>query len=183
MIIKLNWFWYNKNMNKRLDIDFYTKDALEVAPSLLGKLLVRRFSDRKIKKYRITETESYIGEEDTACHAKVGKTNRTKVMYKKGGVTYVYMCYGIHYLLNVVTGNHNNPQAVLIRGIEGYNGPAKLTKELEINIDLNGVNLCKSKVLWIEDDGEKTEYTTSKRVGIEYATEPYKSIEWRFLKK
>lgn len=168
-------------MNKRLMSDFYTKDCLEVAPLLLGKLLVRRFSNGEIKKYRITETEAYRGEEDTACHAKSGKTNRTKVMYEKGGLTYIYLCYGLHYLLNVVTGISNEPQAVLIRGVEGFNGPARLTKALEIDKSLAEIDLTSSENLWIEDDGYKAEYSTHKRVGIDYATEPYKSIEWRFL--
>lgn len=168
-------------MNKRLEYDFYIRDVLEVAPSLIGKLLVRKFSNGEVKKYRITETEAYRGEEDSACHAKVGKTDRTKVMYENGGATYVYLCYGLHYLLNVVTGSIDEPQAVLIRGIEGYNGPAKLTKVLEIDKSLNNVNLIESNDLWIEDDGYIAKYTTNKRIGIDYAIEPYKSIEWRFI--
>lgn len=168
-------------MNKRLKLDFYKRDVLEVAPLLLGKLLVRKFSNGEIRKYRITETEAYRGEEDSACHAKSGKTNRTKVMYKEGGVTYIYLCYGLHYLINVVTGVSNEPQAALIRGIEGINGPAKLTKALEIDKSLNETDLTKSEDLWIEDDGYFSKYTIHKRVGIDYATEPYKSVEWRFI--
>lgn len=168
-------------MNKRLMKDFYKKDVLTVAPLLLGKLLVRRFSNGEIKKFRIIETEAYRGKEDTACHASKGKTNRTKVMYKKGGVTYIYLCYGLHYLFNVVTGNINEPQAALIRAVEGYKGPAKLTKALEIDKSLAEIDLTKSNDLWIEDDGYKAKYTTHKRVGIDYATEQYKSIEWRFI--
>lgn len=170
-------------MNKRLTSSFYRQDVLIVAPSLLGKLLVRRFADGVIKRYRITETEAYRGEEDSACHAKAGKTNRTKVIYKRGGFTYVYLCYGIHYLFNIVTGKENMPQAALIRAVEGYNGPAKLTKALDINLDFNDLDLISSKNLWVEDDGYKVDYITSKRIGIDYANEPYKSIEWRFKVK
>ncbi len=166
---------------KKLDNSFYKQDALTVAPLLLGKLLVRKLDDGKIIKYRITETEAYFGEEDTACHAKVGKTNRTATLYNKGGIAYIYLCYGIHYLFNVVTGPIDHPQAVLIRGIEGYNGPAKLTKIMQIDKSLNKVDLTKSTKIWIEEDGFKASYKTNKRIGIDYATEPYKSIEWRFI--
>jgi DNA-3-methyladenine glycosylase len=164
----------------RLNRTFYKQDAITLAPLLLGKLLVRRING-KIFKYRITETECYYGEEDSACHARAGKTNRTSVLYEKGGTSYVYMCYGLHYLLNVVTGIENHPEAVLIRGIEGYNGPAILTKALNITKELNGIDLTTSKELWIEDDGYKAEYKKDKRIGIDYAKEPYKSIEWRFI--
>lgn len=170
-------------MNKKLDSEFFKQDVLEVAPSLIGKLLVRKLENGEIKRYRITETEAYRGEEDSACHAKSGKTNRTYVLYKEGSFTYVYLCYGLHYLFNIVTGDEEQPQAVLIRGVEGYNGPAKLTKALEINKSLNDIDISNSDKLWIEDDGYISEYTTSKRIGIDYASEPYKSIEWRFIMK
>jgi DNA-3-methyladenine glycosylase len=117
-------------MAVRLDYNFYGQEVLDVAPQLLGKLLVRKLETGELLKYRITETEAYCGEEDTACHARAGKTNRTSVLYEKGGLSYVYLCYGIHYLLNVVTGKKDFPQAVLIRGVEGYSGPAKLTKAI-----------------------------------------------------
>jgi DNA-3-methyladenine glycosylase len=97
----------------KLDKNFYLKSALEVAPLLIGKLLVRRLSNGQIVKYRITETEAYYGEEDSACHARVGKTKRTWILYEEGGLAYIYLCYGIHYLLNVVTGNKDHPEAVL----------------------------------------------------------------------
>lgn len=166
----------------KLNTDFYIQDALIVAPLLLGKLLVRRINGNIIK-YRITETEAYCGEEDTACHARVGKTARTSVLYNQGGCTYIYLCYGLHHLLNVVTGIKDQPQAVLIRAVEGYNGPAKLTKALMIDKLLNNIDLSSSDDLWIEDDGIKVNYFTTKRVGIDYATEPYKSMEWRYIIK
>jgi DNA-3-methyladenine glycosylase len=167
---------------KRLNKTFYKQDAITLAPLLLGKLLVRKI-DGKLLKYRITETECYYGEEDSACHAHVGKTNRTAILYENGGLAYVYMCYGMHYLLNVVTGKKGHPEAVLIRGIEGYNGPARLTKALNITKELNGIDLTKSEYLWIEDDGYEVSYKTDKRVGIDYSSEPYKSIDWRFILK
>jgi DNA-3-methyladenine glycosylase len=166
----------------KLKRKFYTEDALIVAPLLLGKLLVRRI-DGKIIKYRITETEAYCGEEDTACHASKGKTKRTSVLYKVGGHAYIYLCYGMYYLFNVVTGKINHPEAVLIRGVEGFNGPGKLTKAMQIGKELNEVDLTISNDIWIEDDGREFDYITTKRVGIDYATEPYRSIEWRFIIK
>ena len=154
-----------------------------MAPSLIGKLLCRKICDNsgeRVIKLRITETECYFGEEDTACHAHKGKTERTKVMYHSGGVAYIYLCYGIHSLLNIVSGPEDFPEAVLIRGVEGYDGPGKLTKVLAIDRSLNGEDLIASDKLWLEDDGFSAEYTVGKRIGIDYATEEYRNILWRF---
>lgn len=164
----------------RLKEEFYKKSAIELAPILLGKLLCRQING-KILKYRITETECYFGEDDTACHAHKGKTERTKIMYEKGGKAYIYLCYGIHNLLNIVTGENDFPEAVLIRGIDGFNGPGKLTKALKIDRSLNGENLITSQKLWLEDDKLISKYKTTKRVGIDYATEEYKNKLWRFI--
>ena len=110
-----------------------------------------------------------------------GKTNRTAIMYEQGGHAYIYLCYGMHYLLNVVTGKKDYPEAVLIRGVEGYNGPGKLTKAMNIGKELNGINFINSDKMWIEDDGYIANYRTDKRVGIDYATEFYRNAEWRFI--
>lgn len=154
-----------------------------MAPSLIGKLLCRKICDEngeRIIKFRITETECYFGEEDTACHAHKGKTERTKTMYRRGGIAYVYLCYGMHSMLNVVSGPEGYPEAVLIRGVEEYNGPGRLTKALKIDRSLNGEDLVLSRELWIEDDGYCSEYVAGKRIGIDYATEEYRSILWRY---
>ena len=139
--------------------------------------------DNEIIKYRITETECYFGEEDTACHAHKGKTERTKIMYHEGGVAYVYLCYGLHSMFNVVSGIEDFPEAVLIRGVEGYDGPGKLTKALQIDRTLNGEDLITSESLWIEDDGCIVKYTMEKRIGIDYATDKYRNILWRYTTK
>lgn len=165
----------------RINPDFYTLSAIELAPKLLGMQLCREI-DGKVIKLRITEAESYFGEADTACHAHKGKTERTKILYEHGGVAYVYLCYGIHNLLNVVTGDEDFPQAVLIRGVEGFDGPGKLTKALEIDRTLNGENLVTSNKLWIEDDGCRFNYKATKRIGIDYATLEYRDKLWRFVK-
>lgn len=167
-------------MSFRLTKKFFSQNALELAPSLLGKLLCRKIG-KQIVKLRITETESYFGKEDTACHAHKGETPRTEPMFEKGGITYIYLCYGMYNMLNVVSGKKDNPEAVLIRGVEGYEGPGKLTKALQITRELNKINLSTSEELWIEDDRKSFEYTTTKRIGINYATEEYRNKNWRFI--
>lgn len=170
-----------KNKSRRLGRDFYTKDVLDVAPALLGKLLCRKAEGGEVMKYRITETEAYRGEDDTACHASKGKTSRTSVMWDKGGTVYVYLCYGMHNMLNIVTGAKGEPQAVLVRGIETADGPGKLTKKLSIERRHNGADVVFSDELWIEDDGFIPEnINTSPRIGIDYADEKDRLRPWRF---
>ena len=108
----------------RLTQSFFTRDVLKVAPDLLGCYLVRN-NHSGTDRYLITEVEAYTGEEDKACHAKIGKTPRLKVMYENGGILYVYLIYGIHWMLNVVTAEKDNPQAILIRGTKEVSGPGK----------------------------------------------------------
>ena len=167
-------------MAKRLGRSYYSQPATYLAGDLVGKLLCRK-TDKNIIKYRIMETECYFGEEDTACHASKGKTERTKILYEKGGTAYVYLCYGIHSLFNVVTGKAGHPEAVLIRGVTGYNGPGKLTRGMGIDRELNGEDMVNSKRLWLEDDGCRLEVRTDKRVGIDYATPQYRDILWRYI--
>ena len=162
---------------------FYQIPAHELAPKLLGKYLVRELDDGTILRYKITDTEAYYGEKDTACHAKVGKTNRTRIMYEAGGVVYVYLIYGMHNILNIISGPIDHPEGVMIRGIEGIDGPGRTTKALDIDKSLYGHDLTKKERLWIEDNEEKIEYTTAPRVNIDYATEPWLSIKWRFIMK
>lgn len=166
---------------KKLPKSFYLEPATKVAPALLGKYLCRNINGHIIK-YQITETEAYYGFKDTASHAHKGKTNRNQIMFEEGGYTYIYLCYGIHYLLNIVTGTKDHPEAVLIRGVENYNGPGKLTKYMQIDKFLNEVDLTNNDQIWIEDNKDVA-YITSKRVGIDYATDEYKNIHWRFIKK
>lgn len=169
-------------MAKRLGRKYLSQPATVLAPELIGKLLCRQ-TEEGILKYRIMETECYYGEEDTACHASKGKTERTKVLYEKGGTAYVYLCYGMHSLFNVVSGKEGHPEAVLIRGVSGYNGPGKLTRAMEIDKRLNEEDMVSSERLWLEDDGCRPEYTTAKRVGIDYATPEYRDILWRYIIK
>ncbi|GHV84544.1 putative 3-methyladenine DNA glycosylase [Spirochaetia bacterium] len=162
----------------------YQHDAVTLAQQLLGQFLCRRIGNKIIKR-QITETEAYYGEGDTACHAHKGKTERTKIMYYAGGYAYIYLCYGVHWMFNVVTGKADFPEAVLIRGIDGFNGPGKLTKYLKIDKTLNGENLVESTTLWIEDGVPRSRpaYTRGKRIGIDYAVEEDKNKLWRFTIK
>ena len=164
----------------RLGKEFFSKSAVELAPELLGVFLCRKAGDT-VYKYRITETECYYGEADTACHAHKGRTERTKILYEEGGKAYVYLCYGIHYLFNVVTGEKDFPQAVLVRGVEGCIGPGRVTKLLQIDRSLNGEDLVTSDHLWFESGNTSVKYRASKRVGIDYATEEYRNKLWRFI--
>lgn len=165
--------------NRRIaDKEFYTQGGYDLAKRLIGKYICRNYKG-EVKKYLITETECYIGTEDTACHAHKGKTERTKIMWEEGGVCYVYLCYGIHNMLNFVSGEKGSPQAVLIRGVRGYNGPGKLTKELNIDRSFNGESLLISDRIWLEE-GEKLSFSSFKRVGIDYAEEKDREALWRF---
>ncbi len=131
--------------------DFFLRDVLEVAPSLLGKTLVRRFDDGSIGRFTITETEAYRGDGDLACHASRGKTTRNEVMFREGGLVYVYFIYGMYWMLNVVTGFEGDASAVLIRGVEGVNGPGRVGKILQLDRSFYGENLSDSPRIWIED--------------------------------
>ena len=162
---------------KRLDYAFFHRHALEVAPDLVGKLLVHNGI-----ALRISETEAYCGESDTACHAHKGRTKRTEVFYADAGTIYVYLCYGIHWMLNIVTGDVEDPQAVLIRACVDAPGPGKLTKALGITGDLNRGSIF-GEELWMEDDGFSCEVTTGKRVGIGYAAREDQDKPWRFIMK
>jgi len=163
----------------RLIEEFFRRDCLEVAPDLVGKMLYHRVGD-EILSLRITETEAYCGEEDTACHAHKGRTKRNAPLYEEGGITYVYLCYGIHNLLNVITGENDQPQGVLIRACEGFEGPGKLTKRLSIDRSHNIRSLSDDPEIWIEDDGVRFEILTDKRVGIGYASVEDQNRLWRF---
>ena len=153
--------------------------APEAARALVGKILVRTLPDGTVLRARITETEAYFGESDTACHASHGRTKRTEVLYRRAGTLYVYLCYGIHWMLNLVTGPENDPQAVLIRGVEGASGPGRVTKFLRIDKSLNDAAL--GGALALEDDGfVPAHIEASPRVGIGYAAPEDQARPWRF---
>ena len=176
----------------KLPLSFYTREnVLQISRELLGKFLITRI-DGVITSGMITEVEAYAGIIDRASHAyKARRTNRTEIMYATGGTAYVYLCYGIHHLFNVVTNKKNHPHAILIRGIEPLvgidvmlhrrmknelhysltRGPGALAQALGIKVMHSGENLL-GKVIWIEDRGIKIspkKIAVSKRIGVEYA--------------
>lgn len=164
----------------RLTDSFYRQDVLVVAPLLLGKTLVRRFDDGAEVRMAITEVEAYRDEEDMACHARFGKTSRNAIMYDAGGCVYMYLIYGMYWMLNVVTGPEELPQAVLIRGAGSYDGPGKLTRALRLDKSFYGEELATSERLWVEDAPPVAGYRELPRVGIDYADDRWRYIPWRF---
>jgi len=174
-------------------------DVVALAPTFLGKVLVTVI-DGELTSGVITEVEAYAGVNDKACHAHMKKvTARNIVMYEPGGCLYAYLCYGIHTLMNIVTNQANQADAVLIRGIEPVdglavmeqrrgktsgrdfaNGPGKLSQALGASPALTGMSL-QSDVVWLEDRGIEppTDFQKLKRVGIDYAGEDA-NLLWRF---
>ena len=186
----------------KLPADFYQReDVLSIGRELLGKVLYTQFNG-SLTAGIIVETEAYAGETDRASHAYRGKrTQRTKVMYASGGTAYIYLCYGIHHLFNVVVGEKNNPCAILIRGLEPVdgidimlkrrnlnslkneltNGPGKLTQALGITTQINRKSLLGNKI-WIEDHNIhilKKDISSSPRIGVDYAGRDAK-LPYRF---
>lgn len=170
-------------MSDRITEDFFARDCLEAAPALVGKVLCRQTADGGILRLTITETEAYRGESDTACHAHKGRTKRTQPLYAAPGTLYVYLCYGMHWMLNFVTGARDQPQAVLVRACRSAEGPGRLTKALSITGDFNGRMLSDCADLWIEDTGTFCKLTAMPRVGIGYAAPEDRERLWRFVMK
>ena len=167
---------------------------------MLGKYLVRQHSDGTTVG-KIVETVAYVGPEDKACHASKGRTARTEVMFGPAGHAYVYLVYGFHHMLNIVTESVDFPAAVLIRAVEPVqgvdlmrtrretellhnlaSGPGKLCQAFAIDRALNGDDL-RGKVLYLEDRGEAvSKVVTTPRIGVDYAGK-WKNKQWRFLIK
>lgn len=172
-------------MSRELNHVFFARDTKQVARDLIGTYLVRKFKDGEVSKRMITETEAYLGEEDEACHARFGKTERTKVMYGEPGTMYVYLIYGMYDMLNIVTVEHGCPEAVLIRGVNGLDGPGKLTKELDITKEKhNDTQLGERAGVWVEERKEtfnKDAIASASRIGIDYAGDEWRDRQLRFL--
>ncbi|MBN2812755.1 MAG: DNA-3-methyladenine glycosylase [Bacteroidales bacterium] len=167
-------------MPVRPERSFFEQDATVVAQELIGKMLFRKTASGTAS-YIITEVEAYMGEEDQASHARFGKTTRNAIMYAGGGHVYVYLIYGMYWMLNIVTGRVNDPQAVLIRGVTGYEGPGKVGRLLSIDKSFYGEDLVKSSRLWLAHSNHQTAFVQTPRVGIDYAGEFWKSKPWRYL--
>lgn len=166
-------------MRRVLGADFFDRPTLVVARELLGKYLVRTDGKRTITAM-ITEVEAYAGHDDKASHASRGLTERTKVMYGKAGHWYIYLVYGMHHCLNIVTEREGYPAAVLIRSVEGAHGPGRVTKLFRLDRTLNQKKSGRRIGLWIEDRGLIPEkILRGKRIGVDYAGK-WKNKLWRF---
>lgn len=189
---------------QKLPPSFYLRpNVVMVAKELLGKVIVTRF-DGMLTTGRIVETEAYEGEIDKASHASKGKTKRTAVMYEEGGTAYVYLCYGIHQMFNIVTNVAGVPHAVLIRGVEPIEGievmlqrtgkkvldetltrgPGNVGKAFGFHTSQCGLSL-QSNELYIADDGyavAKKDILSSPRIGVAYAGE-HAAWDYRFYLK
>jgi DNA-3-methyladenine glycosylase len=159
-------------------------ETVACARWLLGKYLVRKSNGESPKARLVTEVEAYNGECDLACHARAGRTARTAPLYEAGGIWYVYLCYGIHEMLNLVVGPQDWPAAILIRGLEGIKGPGRVTKQLEIDRRLNGAPAQPASGLWLEDrDVAVPDHCiqATPRIGVDYAGEIWSQKPWRFV--
>ena len=184
-------------MQKILSQKFFDRDPVTVCKELLGKFLVIK-KRGEISKYIITEVEAYDGQEDEACHARHGKTERNAPMFGSPWHRYVYMIYGMYYMLNIVTGPWTHPSAILLRGLKyneenwgtsrkieeknkKLNWPGKLTKELWIDKTFNGKIADEKWGLRIEENSHKiSKIKTGPRIGIDYASDEWKHKNWRF---
>lgn len=191
-------------MGKKIDLTWYENERVsDVAKSLLGKLLCTNF-EGKLVKGKIVETEAYSGDNDKACHANnQRKTMRNQVMFGPGGHAYIYLCYGIHHLFNVVTNKKGKADAVLVRALEPEQGvetmlirrnmqkvekglsagPGMLSQAMGITTDVYGTKL-NGNMIWIEDqeDIESDNIVVTTRIGVEYAEEDALK-PWRFYVK
>lgn len=177
----------------RLDRAFFARDTREVARDLLGRTLCHRIDGGRILRGRIVETEAYHGPDDRASHARFGPTPRAAIMFGPPGIIYVYLVYGMHHCLNVVTGADGFPAAVLVRGVDRLEGlapgttapnavgPGRLTRAFGIRREThNGLDLAApGSPLWIETGARATGVTTSPRVGVDYAG-AWAKRPWRY---
>jgi DNA-3-methyladenine glycosylase len=164
--------------------EFRPKNTVALARGLLGRVLVRTFPDGRQVRHVITEVEAYHGERDRASHASHGRTRRNAPMFAPGGAWYVYLCYGLHEMLNLVTGPRDFPAAILIRGVAGLAGPGRLTKALEIDRRLNSAPAAPASGLHLETASVRVPrrlVRATPRIGVDYAGPVWAGKPWRFF--
>lgn len=179
---------------------FYARSTQKVARELLGQLLCHQLDDETLLVAKIVETEAYDGPSDTACHGAKGLTARTEVLFGEPGHAYVYLIYGMYELFNIVTDKKNYPAGVLIRAVEPVvaedrmrllrevkgkqltNGPGKLTRAMAITRQYHGYDLTLGRRLWIEGAAMISDeaVATGPRIGIDYADDYHRNIQWRY---
>jgi DNA-3-methyladenine glycosylase len=174
----------DKCSNRLLTTAFFDRSALKVAHDLIGCRLHSTLAGQS-QTHIITETEAYMGAHDLASHAAKGRTRRTEVMFGRPGTLYVYFVYGMHWMLNVVTGPVGFPAAVLIRAVEVVEGPGRLTKALGINGDLNGRAANKETGVWFSEGPRPSckQIIRSPRIGVDYAGPIWSLKPYRFSLK
>ena len=178
-------------MSRRLGRRDFNRPTLRVARDLLGMFIVRRHLGRMVQAM-IAETEAYKGPRDLASHAAGGRrTLRVEPLYGEGGTVYVYLVYGLHWLLNFSTAGRGKPEGVLIRGIvvdpagkhQRVAGPGNVTRHLKVDKKLDGTDVTDSRELWLEDHGVRIpgkRVTMGPRVGVGYAGPYWAARPWRF---
>ena len=170
--------------SKVLPQSFFNRSTLDVTRELMGKRICRKMEDGSVVRLRVNEAEAYDGPGDKACHAHKGKTPRNAVMFGPGGHWYVYLCYGMHWMLNVVTGPKDYPAAVLLRGAVEVAGPGRLTRALAVDRQFDGAKASRVVGLWFEDDGvtvDEKDIERTPRIGIGYAGTKWVDAPYRYV--
>jgi DNA-3-methyladenine glycosylase len=178
---------------------FFARDVVAVARDLVGARVVRRFDDGQTVVLRLTEVEAYGDASDSASHARVGSTERNSPMFGPPGRAYVYLCYGIHHMLNVSTDDRGRASAVLIRaaevvrgqdriaelrggrrGPDALAGPGKVGQALQLDVSFSHCRLYRRGVLFLASPQHQARVVAGPRVGIEYASTKHRKLRWRF---
>ncbi|MBN2235733.1 MAG: DNA-3-methyladenine glycosylase [Opitutales bacterium] len=162
--------------------DRLSRGASEVAPYLLGMSLCVRTDMGIVLRRRVIEVEAYDGFDDKASHAHKGRTVRNSVMFGPAGHWYVYLCYGVHWMLNLVTAPEGYPSAVLIRGVDEFRGPGRLTRGLGIDRSHNGTACSPDAHIWLEpgEAGDAIQMESAPRIGVDYAGPEWRAKPWRW---
>jgi len=163
------------------DDAFFEQPSLEIAPKILGAKLCHRGEDELIQKFTICETEAYHGIDDLASHASRGKNQKNQLMFGPANIWYLYLCYGVHWMLNLVTDRDGAPSAVFIRATLEVKGPGRLTRKFSLDQSYSGLPNHPSTNLWLEKNSSQPEkIKRGRRVGISGAGPYWSKVPYRF---